>query len=41
MFSCGSNRKKPWTGAMTTEQILKATDNYERLMDRCVRDARL
>lgn len=34
MMSCGS-RTKPWTNVMTTDEIVAATDGYEKLMDRC------
>jgi len=34
MFSCGA-RAKPWHSTMTKDEILKATDNYNKLMDRC------
>ena len=31
---CGAARKH-WSGTMTKEEILAATDNYNKLMDRC------
>ena len=31
---CGSSRK-PWHTTMSTAEILKATDNYDKLMNRC------
>ena len=36
-MACASSRKKPepWTNTMTTAEIVAATDNYEKLMDRC------
>lgn len=34
MFFCGTKRK-PWYGTMSKEAIVEATNNYDKLMDRC------
>jgi len=35
MFCSGSERKMPWTGAMSTEEVLNATEKYDKFMNRC------